>query len=86
MVKDEILDYKKDILQNNEIITSTKTDLENIKKSASLKKAIPAYVPKYIDTQEFVAQSDRIAAPDIAQAADDLRKDVDRPFLSGLLN
>lgn len=85
LVKEEILDYKKDILQNNEIITSTKKDLDTIKKSAILKKNIPAYVPQYSDTQQFVEQSDRIAAPDIAQAADDLRNDVDRPFLSWLL-
>lgn len=87
LLKKEILDYKKDILQNNEIIASTKTDLEKIKRSASLKKAIPAtYVPKHVDTEEFVHQSDRISAPYIAQAADDLRKDVDRPFLSWLLS
>lgn len=89
LVTEEILDYKNDILQNNEInkeVVSTKTNLEKFKKSAILKKDIPAYVPKYSDTQQFVEQSDRIAAPDIAQAADDLRNDVDRPFLSGLLS
>jgi hypothetical protein len=82
LVKEEILDYKNDILEHKEIVASTKTDLEKFKKSAILKKNIPAYVPKYSDTQQFVEQSDRIAAPDIAQAADDLRNDVDWPFLS----
>gem|GEM_PF-5519407 len=85
LVTEEILDYKNDILQNNEInkeVVSTKTNLEKFKKSAILKKDIPAYVPKYPDTQQFVEQSDRVSAPYIAQAADDLRNDVDRPFLS----
>lgn len=89
LVTEEILDYKNDILQNNEInkeVVSTKTDLEKFKKSAILQKDIPAYVPKYTDTQQFVEQSDRVSAPYIAQAADDLRNDVDRPFLSWLLS
>jgi hypothetical protein len=90
LVTEEILDHKNDILRHNEItnkinkevVPSTQADLEKFKKSTILKKDIPAYVPKYTDTQQFVEQSDRISAPDIAQAADDLRNDVDRPFLS----
>jgi len=93
LVTEEILDHKNDILRHNEItnkinkevVPSTQADLEKFKKSTILKKDIPAYVPKYTDTQQFVEQSDRISAPDIAQAADDLRNDVDRPFLSWLL-
>jgi len=80
----EIVDFKKNILEHNEVV-STKSDLEKLKKSTSLKKSIPTYVPKYSDTQQFVEQSDRISAPYIAKAADDLRNDVNRPFLSRLL-
>ena len=80
-------DLKHEVTRHQEVIASTQDELHHIKQAAVQHPRSDIYRPVYNDSQDFVEHSDRgDVAPYIAQAADDLRKDIQWNWLSSLLS